>query len=106
MDAAACLQEKGIQVRVLRLAVIEPLPLSQLREAMQGISRGIILEETCESSGIHEAISYGIADCKFTHIDLGKRFTTHGSVDKLYQLNGLDAKSVAAYIEEVCSVEN
>ena len=39
-------------------------------------------------------------------IDLGNWYPTHGSVADLYKQHGLDAESVAKYIQEVLKVEN
>ena len=42
-------------------------------------------------------------NCRVTVIDLGKDFVTHGAQQKLYELCGLDSKSIAAFAKEVLS---
>ena len=110
LAAAQLLEEKGLDIGVFRLACIEPLPVAQLAEALNGYSYAVVIEETCGGSGIYDSLSWEMknmaAGCSFTHVDLGKSYTTHGSVDQLYQQKGLDAQTLSRHIEEVLSVEN
>lgn len=106
LEAADRLCKKGISVRVIRLAEVAPLPVAELRRALTGIGKAVVIEETCDGSGLCEGISYHIPECSFTHINLGSEFVTHGSVAMLHKQCKLDAESVVAHIEEVCSVEN
>ena len=57
----------------------------------------------CSDSG---ASTGGFTDCRFGKIDLGKRYITHGAVNKLHAHYGLDADSIANYAQEVLRVEN
>lgn len=110
LDAARILEEKGFRVGVIRLTNIEPLPVDALAAALEGYPHAVIIEETCGGSGIYDAVAWemqkAVPGCRYSHIDLGKCFTTHGAVETLYQNKGLDAESVAKHIEEVLSVEN
>ena len=110
LEACNFLRDRGIDAAVVRITKIKPLPVNQLHAALKGISNAVILEETCEDSGIYASIAWQmreyVPECAFTHINLGKEFTTHGSVAALYKENGLDAKAIADHIQEVLSVEN
>ncbi len=110
MDASRLLSERGIDVTVLRLTQLNPLPVSQLRELLAGNQPLIILEEVCSGSGIREAAAWELhrydPGLRIDGIDLGSRYVTHGSMDSLYRLHGLDASSVADYVERVCRNEN
>jgi 1-deoxy-D-xylulose-5-phosphate synthase len=104
--AADILKDSGVRVGVVRLTNIEPLPVAALEAVLSGYKCAVIVEETCDGSGLYEAIAWNLPMCRFTHVDLGKRFTTHGNVDVLYKENGLDAASIAAHIQEVLTHEN
>ena len=82
------------------------MPVEALRTALQGISYALVMEETCKNSGLHESVAWALPECRLDAVDLGKDYTTHGSLDKLYKEKGLDAASVAAHIQEVLSLEN
>lgn len=106
VKAIEILEVKGIKTRLIRLAALEPLPIQHLRSSLKGVTKALIVEETCEGSGLHEAIAWAVPECDFSHIDLGKKFTPHGSCASLYALNRMDAKAIANRIEEVCTIEN
>ena len=110
MNAADILHQQGIEISVIRLTQLKPLPIDDLVSALTGLKHIVIVEETCEGSGIYDAIAWQLQDrlpgCGFTHIDLGNQYVTHGSVDTLYRHHGLDPDSIANHIQEVLSVEN
>lgn len=110
LTAADLLDESGVDVSVIRVGQIHPLPVDALKDALEGYQHVLIMEETCEDSGIYASLMWSLRnvmpDCKFHHIDLGNQYPTHGSVNALYQRYGLDAVSVANYLREVLKVEN
>ena len=110
MNAAKLLEEQGISATVLRLLSVSPLPALQVADRLSANHRVVVLEETCSGSGIREALAWQlqklVPDCRVGGIDLGNQFVTHGNTNKLYEHYGLDAQSVAAYIQEVLAVEN
>ena len=105
MEAVEILAEKGIRVRLVRLARIEPLPVAEIRVALADVRSAVVVEETCECAGIHEAIAWAVPGCAFYHIDLGGSYIPHGSCASLYKLTHMDGASIAAKVEEVCSLE-
>ena len=108
MQAAKILKNRGIEVSVLRIAELNPLPVSELEAALAGFSRAILVEEAVRGSGIREAFAFELGirvpECCVTGLDLGEKFVPHGSVAKLYEHCGLDAESIAQYVQEVLDV--
>lgn len=110
LDAAAQLTQQGVDAAVIRLTRIEPLPTKELAEYLKPFHHAVILEEACEDSGIAQSLIMQLADrlpdCRFTKMDLGKRYITHGALASLYADSGLDANAIANHIQEVLKVEN
>ena len=110
LDAADILAQSGVDAAVLRLTRIHPLPVDALASALADHRCAVIIEECCDGSGIYTSVAWELRDripgCKFVHLDLGSKFTTHGSMDVLYRQCGLDADSIAKYLQEVLKVEN
>ena len=69
-----------------------------------------VVEETHTNCGICGDLSRQItaqnSNCRVFGMDLGDKFVTHGAMDTLYKQYGIDAQSVAAYVQEVLKVEN
>ena len=105
--AAALLAEQGIEVAVIRLLAVEPLPLTALAPMLAGQKHILIAEEAI--CGIAEGLAWQLsrlcsgADIHIT--DLGRDYVTHGDMTSLYKHHGLDAKSLAEKIMEVRKVE-
>lgn len=110
LEAAELLKESGIDAAVLRLTAVAPLPVREIAQRMSENHHIVIIEETCAGSGIREALGWELQhcmkDCKADGIDLGHRFITHGNLKTLYADCGLDAQSLANYVQEVLNVEN
>ncbi len=107
--AADLLAQQGIEAKVLRLTCLNPLPINALTEELAGVSHAFVVEETCANSGICADLGYQlskIGGCKFTGMDLGSEYVTHGSIEHLYQKHGLNAQSIAKKIQEVLICEN
>ena len=110
LSASDLLIKHKIHAGVVRIARADPLPLEELEKVLSAYRHVLIVEETCEGAGAHEAIAWELQkrlpQCTFTHLDLGRRFATHGSIDALYRYYGLDAESIAAHVREVLADEN
>ncbi len=109
IQAAELLAQQGMEVTVLRLLQVEPLPVEEILQAMEDVQTLVIVEETCQGSGIKEALAWAFRE-KAPEIrvfgrDLGKQFITHGSLATLYQHYGLDGQAIADYVREVSQVE-
>lgn len=107
ISAAGILEAEGVSVSVVRLGEINPIPKDQLLSALGNATHLVVVEDTCDHSGIYRDIAWELREhCNISHIDLGAWYPTHGSVDQLYKHYGLDARSIAAHIREVLKIEN
>ena len=110
MVAANILEEQGIDVTVLRLLTVSPLPSRQVFQMLADGDAAIIMEEACHGSGVGSALGFELSQFNSAlniHVlDLGRDFVTHGSVEQLYKHVHLDGKSVAEFLKEVLKVEN
>ena len=65
----------------------------------------VIVEEAAGGCGIREALAWKLQqlnpEIRTDGIDLGHQYITHGDLKSLYQHYGLDAASIAAYVQEV-----
>ena len=109
MNAAQILSEQGIEVTVLRLLRISPLPVSDILDI---IPEGpvLLVEETCNGSGIVRNFAYAMkqeeSGIHVTGLDLGNNFVTHGSLDDLYTHCQLDPQGIARKAREVLGFED
>ena len=110
MQAAELLHDQHVDATVLRLTVVAPLPVNQIVNLLSENHHVVVVEETCTGSGIREALAWelhhAVSDIRVDGIDLGHRFIPHGEMNTLYTAYGLDAESVANYVQEVLNVEN
>ncbi len=109
MQAADILADQGIETTVLRLLTLSAIPVEQMTAYMPENCPVIVAEEACTGSGIAQALALELGavrpDCRVTALDLGEHFVTHGSMDKLYQICGLDGASIASSVKEVLGRE-
>ncbi len=106
LTAAQMLSEQGIEVSVIRLTRLTPLPVSELSAAIAGCEKVYIVEEAADASSIHHEIAWQLPQHRFSCINLGNEYVTHGKVDELYRLKGLDAPSIAEKIRKEHTNEN
>lgn len=110
MQAAELLHAQNVEATVLRLTAVAPLPVNQIVNLLSENHHVVVVEETCSGSGIREALAWelhhAVSDVRVDGIDLGHRFIPHGEMNTLYTAYGLDAASVANYVQEVLNVEN
>ncbi len=110
LKAADILENQGVRPTVIRLLAVSPLPSQRLLEQIPVSAPVVVVEEICSDSGIRQALSWELhrqnPGCRVDGIDLGKGYVTHGNIDMLYKHHGLDAESIAGFVQEVLSVEN
>lgn len=99
MDAATMLEKKGIGATVLRLLNVSGIPAEEIAAHANGPV--VVVEETAANSGIHQSLAYELPNNRVYGIDLGQSYVPHGAVGKLYKHCGLDAESIANYVQEV-----
>ena len=109
MSAAAMLSEQGIEVTVLRLLRLTDLDLESLSKEIACADPVVVIEEVMSASGIYQELKWQLRtylpNAKFSCLNLGNAFVTHGKIDCLYQQCGLDPRSIAAHIMEVINNE-
>ena len=109
MQAAEILSENGIEATVIRLLTVDPLPVDSILENMADSGPVVIVEETCSGSGIFESLSAVLqmrkTGLKVHGIDLGSRFVTHGNINDLYKLCGLDPMGIVMRVQEALKDE-
>ena len=105
VSACKIMQMQGINVSVIRLTQLNPLPVAALNAALTGIKKAVVVEEVCRGSGICEAICTELG-ISCTALDLGSEYVTHGKISALYQKYGLDPESIAKKIQEVLHHES
>ena len=107
IKASTILRNRGLQVSVMRLLEINPIPLESITELFEGQKHIVIAEEA--SSGIAERLAWHILqimpDAKIQIADIGSHYVTHGNIQTLYQHCGLDAASLAEKMMEVRKIE-
>ena len=109
LKCADLLSQHGIEATVLRLLTAHPLPVDEIMEQIGDCRNLLIAEEACAGSCIHEALTWELKKIQNRNvhaIDLGNHFVTHGNLDKLYKVHGLDSESMKVKALEVLNNEN
>ena len=109
IEAADLLESRGIHATVLRLLTVAPLPVDRIMEQMSDRHHIVVVEETCDGSGVKQALMWELShrseNMKVDAIDLGDTYVTHGSLNALYDHLGFSAKKIADYVQEVLDHE-
>ena len=105
LAAAELLAQRGIEATVLRLLTVAPLPVYHILTMMSKTPHVITVEEVAGGCGIREDLAWKLchlnSEIRTDGIDLGHNYITHGDMKSLYHHYGLDAASIAAYVQEV-----
>lgn len=105
MAAAEMLAKHGIEATVLRLLTVSPLPVYHILTMMSNTPHVVTVEEAAGGCGIREDLAWKLCHLnpkiRTDGIDLGHQYITHGDMKSLYNHYGLDAASIAAYVQEV-----
>ena len=105
LEAAALLEERGVQAEVLKLNQIAPLDRDTLREYFEKTGVLLVLEDCFGAGCVGQRVAAilaeeGRAPKKLILKNLGRTFAPEGSVPQLEERFGLDAAAVAAAVEE------
>jgi len=110
LRSAQILSDKGIEVTVLQLLTVAPLPMKDIVGHLKDCRHVFVVEEACTGSGIADALHNRLLDynkdIRFHTMDLGREFVSHGSIAQLYRQHGLDGESIANAVLEVLQNEN
>ncbi len=103
LEAAELLAKQGIDVSVIRLTRVNPIPEGALEAALTGHKHILIAEEA--TAGMAESLAWTLhridPDCAIAVADLGRDFVSHGAIAQLYKEHGLDGQSLADRFLEV-----
>ncbi|MBO4331382.1 MAG: 1-deoxy-D-xylulose-5-phosphate synthase [Oscillospiraceae bacterium] len=99
LKAADILEKNGISAEVVKLDVIAPLDLTQVRASVEKTGRAAVMEDCCEVGSVGEALKAELS-CPVMLFNTGRGFTPQATVDQQRQLCGIDALTAAERIIE------
>lgn len=107
LEATRLLGEKGIAAEVVKLNSITPIEMAPVLDSVKKTGRLLVAEEAVEANCVGQRlvtalVRSGVSLQAVRLCNLGRGFVTHGPVDQLRRLCGLDAKSLYARGWEVC----
>lgn len=105
LDAAKLLEKQGIRAEVIKLPSVKPIDMTPIVKSVQKTGHLLVAEEAvcigCAGKEIAALLRMQGIVIPMKLVNIGDRFVTHGAVDKLYEMLGLDAKSLADKAAEV-----
>lgn len=99
--AAALLNQHGIKTETVQLHCLKPLELDWASNAAGPV---IVIEDTVSDGCIGQQIAASISRPTVL-VNLGDRFITHGAIDRLFSIAGLDAESICKRVMEALQHE-
>lgn len=107
LEAAERLGSQGVHADVVKLNSITPIDLQPVLESAKKTGRLLVAEEAAAANCVGQRLAAALAERgelpKAVRLcNLGRGFVTHGSVDQLRRLCGLDAGSLFTQGMEVC----
>ena len=108
LDAAVCLEQKGIHAEIVKLNTITPVEASVVVGSVHKTGRLLVAEDSAAMNCVGKRLvsvlaEMGKAPQAVKLCNLGTGFVDHGSVTQLKKQHFLDAESLAAIAEEVCA---
>lgn len=103
MKASEILKEKGINIKVIKLLQISPIPIDSVKSALSS-KKVYFLEEGIATGGAGQVFSAYLLEngfCEyFKHIAVNDEFVQHATVEYLFKKYGFDCESIAELIEK------
>ncbi len=101
------LSERKVEAEVVKLNRITPVPLETISQSVKKTGRLLVAEECAPSNSVGMRLSAGLLARgvpvkRLALADTGPSFVTHGTVEQLRRLCGLDAGSLYQRALEVC----
>ncbi len=105
LDAAQALEADGIDAEVLKLQCIAPVDWAPVLESAKKTGHVLVAEECADQGCVGRQLAAqlaleGVALKSLALCNTGAGFVTHGSVDALRKLCGLDAESICRRARE------
>lgn len=107
LACAHALQTQGISAEVVKLNSITPIDFKPIIASITKTGRLLIAEDAVLAGSVGERLcavllQKGVNLTAMALCNLGNSFVTHGNVEELYKLCGLDGKSLCEKAREVC----
>ena len=106
LGAVKIAEKDGISVEILKLRTIAPVDWDAIEASCKKTGRVFVAEETSNRGCLADEIFAHLAQAGISGVfrkqNLGDDFVTHGAMQDLYKLTGLDAAALADNIREVC----
>jgi len=100
LTAAEELKKEGIDAEVIKIGRLRPNSFELTRESVLKTGRLIVAEDVCEFGGVGSQILTALAGSsgsfRYRLLNLGNGIVTHGSVEELRHLCGIDADAVVS----------
>ncbi len=106
LEAAQALAADGVQTQVVKLQRLAPLDLAPVLDSVRETGRLVVAEECAAQGCVGVQIAArlaleGVPTKALKLLNTGDSFVTHGKVDALRALCGLDAQGIAKAVREV-----
>ena len=106
IEAAERLKAEGISAELIKLGRIRPNSFSTVQASVQKTRRLIVVEDVCDfgcvGGQILASLAGGTGEISARLLNLGDGIVTHGSVDELRRVCGIDAEAVVKNAKELC----
>ena len=105
IEAAERLKAEGISAELIKLGRIRPNSFSAVQASVQKTRRLIVVEDVCDfgcvGGQILASLAGGTGEISVRLLNLGDGIVTHGSVDELRRVCGIDAEAVVKNAKEL-----
>ncbi len=109
LGAARLLEKKGVSAEVVKLPSVKPIDMSAIAASVRKTGRLLVAEEAvcigCAGKEIAASLRTAGLNAPTRLCNIGDRFVRHGSVQRLFEMLGLDAASLAEAALEVVKRE-
>ena len=106
IEAAERLKAEGISAELIKLGRIRPNSFSTVQASVQKTRRLIVVEDVCDfgcvGGQILASLAGGTGEISVRLLNLGDGIVTHGGVDELRRVCGIDAEAVVKNAKELC----
>lgn len=108
LSCAALLAEQGISAEIVKLNHITPIDFKAVFSSVQKTGRLLVAEDATAANCVGQRLCAGLMQSGVTLkalelCNFGNGFVTHGTVQELWKLYGLDGKSLCKKAREVCA---
>lgn len=109
LEAAALLKKQGVSAEVIKLPSVKPIDIATIAASVRKTKHLLVAEEAvcigCAGKEIAALLRTSGIVVPTKLVNIGDRFVPHGTVKRLYEMLGLDAKSLANSAQEVLHSE-